>query len=73
MKPVVDGVMQAYAGKVELRRLDANDPANQKVADQFGVQYVPTFVFINGDGTRSDEVVGAMSADDVRRRLDALK
>jgi thioredoxin-like negative regulator of GroEL len=73
MKPVVDGLEKRYAGKVEFRRLDANSEATAQVADQFGIQYVPTFVFINSDGTRADQVVGEVAEADLVRRLDALK
>jgi thioredoxin-like negative regulator of GroEL len=73
MKPVVDGLAQQYKGKVEFRRLDANDDATQQLAQAYGVQYVPTFVFLNADGTRSDQLVGEASAADLTKRLDALK
>jgi thiol-disulfide isomerase/thioredoxin len=73
MKPVVDGLQQRYGDRVEFRRLNANDQSTQQVADQFGVQYVPTFVFINSDGTRADQVVGEVAEADLVRRLDALK
>jgi thiol-disulfide isomerase/thioredoxin len=73
MKPVVDGLAKQYEGKVEFRRLDANAAATQQLADAYGVQYVPTFVFINSDGTRSDEVVGEVTTADIAKRLDVLK
>jgi thioredoxin-like negative regulator of GroEL len=73
MKPVVDGLEKRYAGKVEFRRLDANSQATAQVANQFGVEYVPTFVFINSDGSRADQVVGEVSEQQLVQRLDALK
>jgi thioredoxin-like negative regulator of GroEL len=73
MKPVVDGLSKRYQGKVEFRRLDANAQATQALADQYGVQYVPTFVFINSDGTRSDQIVGETTSEELAKRLDALK
>lgn len=73
MKPVVDGLMQRYTGRIEYRRLNANDSSTQQLADQFGVQYVPTFVLIDSHGNRADEVVGEISATDLAKKLDALK
>ncbi|HEY3316990.1 MAG TPA: thioredoxin family protein [Coriobacteriia bacterium] len=72
MKPVVDGLAKRYAGRIEFRRLDANAAATQQLADTFGVQYVPTFVFIGKDGNRADQVVGEISEQDLVRKLDAL-
>lgn len=72
MKPVVDGLAQRYSGKIEFRRLDANAQSTQQLADTFGVQYVPTFVFIDKNGNRTDEVVGEMTQADLAKKLDAL-
>jgi thiol-disulfide isomerase/thioredoxin len=73
MKPVVDGLKQQYAGKVEFRRLDVNLDATQVLANLYQVEYTPTFVFINSDGTRSDQLVGEVAAPQITQRLDALK
>lgn len=72
MKPVVDGLMKRYEGKIELRRLDANAPETQDLANVYGVEYVPTFVFVDKDGKRVDEVVGELSAEQLTQKLDAL-
>lgn len=73
MKPVVDGLRKQYQGKVEFRTLNIADPATQQLADSFGVQYVPTFTFINSDGNRRDQVVGEVSEQVLKQKLDALK
>lgn len=72
MKPVVDGIMKRYEGKVELRRMDANAADTQQLANSYGVQYVPTFVFVDKGGQRVDEVVGEMSEQQLTQKLDAL-
>jgi thioredoxin-like negative regulator of GroEL len=75
MKPVVDRLKVAYSGKVafKLMNVDADQTAN-KLANAYGVQYVPTFVFINADGTRSGQpVVGGMDETRFRSLLDSLK
>lgn len=75
MKPVVDRLKEQYAGKIEFRRLDttAGDPETDRLANQFQIQYVPTFVFINTDGTTSDLLVGGTTEEVLRTKLDALK
>jgi thioredoxin-related protein len=73
MKPVVYGLTQRYAGKVEFRRLDVNLQTTQELANLYQVEYTPTFVFVNTDGTRADQVVGEVPEAQLTRRLDALK
>lgn len=75
MKPVVDRLKEQYAGKIEFRRLDttAGDAETDRLANQFQIQYVPTFVFINTDGTTSDLLVGGTTEGVLRTKLDALK
>ena len=40
---------------------------------QFNAQYVPTFVFINADGSTSDIKVGGLKEQQMRAALDALR
>ena len=74
MKPVVDRLEKAYAGKVDIRRLDAgkHDPETDRLASTFGVQYVPTFVFVDSKGEVRDVVVGETPESALRTRLDDL-
>jgi thioredoxin 1 len=74
MAPVVDGLAEEYRGIVEIRQLDVeSDSAAAALASGFRVQYVPTFVFVNADGTTSDTIVGEVSEAKLRSALDALK
>jgi thioredoxin-like negative regulator of GroEL len=75
MKPLVERLGTEYAGKVELRRyVDSGDPTGDALAQRFNVQYVPTFVFVNADGSISGQpIVGEVTEDILRQRLDALK
>ena len=74
MKPLVERLKQEYAGKVEFRRyVDDTDPLGNQHAEQFNVQYVPTFVFVNGDGSVSGQpLVGGTDETTLRQRLDVL-
>ena len=75
MKPLVERLKQEYTGKVDFRRyVDSGDPVGDKLSALFNVQYVPTFVFVNADGSVSGQpIVGEVSEDVLRQRLDTLK
>jgi thioredoxin-related protein len=75
MRPVVDRLRTQYAGKVDLKAMDLSrgDASVEALATSFGVEYVPTFVFVDRDGTVRSSVVGEMSEDAMRAKLDALK
>ncbi len=75
MKPVVNGLQQEYKGKVDfiLINTDAASANQRQTADQFGVTVVPTFVFVNADGTVAKKLVGELKADAMRAQLSALK
>lgn len=73
MKPVVDGLEQEYEGIVEFRvyNFDRDPDANQAAAP-FGVQYVPTFVFVSSSGEMVDQRIGAVDEAELRSLLDSL-
>jgi protein-disulfide isomerase len=43
------------------------------LAQDLGVQYVPTFVFAGADGVIAQQVVGEQTEEALRKMLDALK
>lgn len=75
MKPVVDGLRKRYAGTIEIKRMDTDgsDTEVARLADAFGVQYVPTFVFVDSDGTVSGTVVGEVPESRLVEELSKLK
>lgn len=75
MKPLVERLAKEYEGTVETRRyVDTGDPVGDALARQLKVQYVPTFVFVNADGSLSGQaIVGGVEESVLRQRLDALK
>ncbi len=74
MKPVVDRLSQEYEGRVEFRLYDVDkSEEGTQLMRQYGAQYVPTFVFLNSDGSEADRAVGELSEDQMRRMLDSLK
>lgn len=74
MKPVVDRLKQEYEGKVEFRLINVdNDPDGNALMAQYNAQYVPTFVFLNADGTTAGQIVGEVEESQLREKLDALR
>ena len=74
MKPVVDRLKKEYEGKVEFKLYDVEkDKEGSALMQQFNAQYVPTFVFINSDGSKADLKVGELEEDQLRAALDSLE
>ncbi len=74
MKPVVDGLKKEYEGKVEFKLYDVEkDAEGANLANQLGAKFVPTFEFVNADGSINKEIVGEVSEAQLRQQLDALK
>ena len=70
---MVDGLQKDYEGEVEFKLYDVDkSEEGQALAQKYGAQYVPTFVFVNSDGTTSDQVVGAVDESVMIEKLDAL-
>ncbi|MHB8925555.1 MAG: TlpA family protein disulfide reductase, partial [Coriobacteriia bacterium] len=61
---MVDGLQSEYEGTVEFKLYDVEkDEEGARLADQFGAQFVPTFVFANADGSIAQTVVGEMTEE----------
>ncbi len=74
MAPVVDRLEKEYEGTVDILKMnvDAGGEAGS-LASRYRVQYVPTFVFVNSDGTIADTIVGEAKESDLRDALDGLR
>jgi thioredoxin 1 len=57
MDPIVEQLKEEYAGKVNFVSIDVDKYPYD--AQRFGVDAMPTFVFLNADGDEVDRVVGA--------------
>ena len=70
---MVDGLKSDYEGTVEFRIYNFDrDPDAEQAAAPFGVQFVPTFVFVDSNGEIVDQRVGAVEEDELRSLLDSL-
>jgi hypothetical protein len=75
VKPVVDGLVSKYAGRYDLKvvNLSRGVAADRQLYESFGLEYVPTFVFLNTDGSVSGKIVGSASVADIEAELAKLK
>jgi len=74
MAPVVDRLKIEYEGVVEFRIINVeSDPEGAQLASEFGLQYVPSFVFFGSDGSQQNQLIGEVSEEQLRSELDALQ
>lgn len=57
ISPLFDQLRDKYSGKVNFRRVDVD--AEGDVARQYGIEAMPTFVFLDASGQEVDRIVGA--------------
>jgi thiol-disulfide isomerase/thioredoxin len=75
MRPVVDGLVQKYAGRVNIRIMNSStgEPEVGELSQKYGIEYVPTFVFVGSDGTVGAKIVGAVPVEQLESELAKLK
>jgi thioredoxin 1 len=65
--PLIEEAAKEYAGKMVIGKMDVD--TNSAVPTQFGVMSIPTLIFIK-NGKIMDQVVGALSKPDLRRKIE---
>lgn len=69
MAPTIEELAEEYEGKVLVGKLNVDEQGG--VAQQFGIQSIPTLLFIK-HGEVVDRMVGVQSKDKLMDKLDAL-
>ncbi len=69
MKPVVDRVEQELRGKLVVRRVDIQSAEGHKLADRYGIELTPTFIFLDTAGNEQWRSVGHLGVARVRASL----
>jgi thioredoxin-like negative regulator of GroEL len=69
MAPVVHGLEQRYAGRVDFVYLDVNDARNADAKTRLGFRSTPHFFVVSADGRVLHEWQGVVSSDVVEARL----
>lgn len=70
ISPIIEELATEYEGKVVIGKCDVDQ--NNDLAMKFAVRNIPLIVFIKGDGTMNDKLVGAASKDAIKAKIDAL-
>ena len=67
--PILDDLATDYTGRVTIAKVNTDE--NSQWATKYGVQGIPTMIFVK-DGKEVDRVVGAGSAAMYTSKIDAL-
>ncbi|MDO9557381.1 MAG: thioredoxin fold domain-containing protein [Coriobacteriia bacterium] len=74
MAPVVSGIKGDYEDRIVFKLYDVDSSKEGiALANEFGLQFVPTFVFVDSTGQEVDRVVGLISESALRETLDNLE
>lgn len=74
MAPIVNGLIPRYDATVAIRMYNVETSADgNALAEEFGVQFVPTFVFVDADGTVVNTIIGETTEKTLASELDKLK
>ena len=73
MAPIVNGLKPRYEDKVAIRVYNAETETGAALAEEYGVQFVPTFVFVNSDGEVMNTIIGETSEKGLTNELDKLE
>lgn len=72
LKPTFEALEAKYKGQVDMMSLDAEDPANKALVDQYNVVAYPTLIFIDSNGKKVDEAAGVLPKAELERRVHKL-
>jgi thioredoxin 1 len=71
LKPIIAQLETEYAGKVEIRTIDTDQ--EKELAQKFGVQAIPTLVYLDASGKELDRSVGLVEKSAIVDKFKTLK
>jgi thioredoxin 1 len=69
LKPTIEALEKEYEGKIEIKSIDVDQ--NKDLAQKFGVQAIPTLVFLDAKGNELSRIVGLVPRDTIVGRFKA--
>lgn len=71
LKPVIAELEREYAGRIEIRTIDTDK--EKELAQKFGVQAIPTLVYLDAAGKEVDRSVGLVEKSVIVDKFKSLK
>lgn len=65
--PIVEELAKEYEGKIKIGKLNVDE--NSRSAASYGIMSIPTLIFFKG-GKIMDQVTGALSKQDLKRKIE---
>jgi putative thioredoxin len=72
MTPIVDGLENDFAGLITVLQLDANQPENAQLQQQYGLRGHPTFVVLDMNGRPVQTFIGPQPEEILREAITAV-
>jgi len=67
LKPTIEALEKEYEGRIEIKSIDVDQ--NKDLAQKFGVQAIPTLVFLDAKGKELSRIVGLTPKDTIVGRF----
>ncbi len=67
LAPIVEALEEDYKDRVEFRRINVDD--DQELAAAFGVESIPTLVYLNSEGQEVNRTVGLVDVTVIEKDL----
>ena len=67
--PIVDGLEEEFAGRLQVVKLNAADPENDRLQAQWGLRGHPTFAVLDEEGTIVTRFTGPQPAETLRSAM----
>lgn len=71
MKPLIDKLEKEFSD-IEFKKYDVDTSEGEKMAEQFEVALLPTFIFINDCGEQVSQRIGIISEEEFRKEIDKI-
>ena len=68
LAPTIETLEKEYAGKVAFEKIDVDQ--NSELASKYGIEAIPTLVYLDALGQEIERTTGIVSETDIRRILD---
>jgi thioredoxin 1 len=72
IKPIFEAVENEYRGRVDMERIDAEDPKNKPLVDKYDANTYPLIVFVDAHGKRKGDFNRKVTKKELVERVEKL-